>query len=150
MKYGPRNNKNKKVRKKSIGKIRKTQLITTFGTGSIVEMPEYTVIMGATDYWDKNSPRINEPNLQRLLGMKYFKEPYATESQNPRGNGDVPAFRFPRMHFCPKCGKLDSYSYFGDPKNKRCISCKRDLVPSRFVVACTNGHLEDFPFNFVP
>lgn len=146
MKFGKKNDK--KVSKKSIGKLRRTQMITTFGTGSIVEMPEYTVIMGATDYWDNKSQRINEPSLQRLLGMKYFKEPYATESQNPRGNADIPAFRFPGMHFCPKCGKLDNYRHFGDPKNKKCISCGRTLVPSRFVVACINGHLEDFPFEW--
>ena len=146
MRFGSPNDN--KAKKKSIGKLRKTQLITTFGTGSIVEMPEYTVIMGATDYWDKKSPVINEPNLQRLLKMKYFKEPYSTDSQNPRGNGDIPAFRFPRMHFCPKCGKLDDYKYFGDRNNRKCISCNRDLVPSRFVVACINGHLEDFPFEW--
>lgn len=146
MKFGAK--KDTKAKKTSIGKLRKTQLITTFGTGAISEMPEYTVIMGATDYWDSHSPRINEPSLQRLLGMKYFKEPYATESQNPRGNGDVPAFRFPRMHFCPKCGRLDDYKSFGDPKNKKCISCNRELVPSRFVTACINGHLEDFPFEW--
>ncbi len=146
MKFGAKDDK--KAKKISIGKLRKTQMITTFGTGSISEMPEYTVIMAATDYWDSHSPRINEPNLQRLLGMKYFKEPYATESQNPRGNGDVPAFRFPRIHFCPKCGRLDDYKSFGDPKNQKHIGCNAELVPSRFVTACTNGHLEDFPFEW--
>ena len=146
MKFGAKNDT--RAVKKSVGKIRKTQLITTFGTGAMAEMPEFTVIMGATDYWDKKSPRLNEPSLQRLLGVKYFKEPYATESQNPRGNGDVPAFRFPRMHFCPKCGRLDDFKSFGDPKNKKCVSCNRDLVPSRFVTACINGHLEDFPFEW--
>jgi len=146
MRFGAKNDK--KAIKQSVGKLRKTQMITTFGTGSIAEMPEYTVILGATDYWDNHSPRINEPSLQRLLGMKYFKEPYASESENPRGNGDIPAFRFPRMHFCPTCGRLDDYKNFGDPKNKKCISCNRELVPSRFVAACVNGHLEDFPFEW--
>ena len=146
MRFGSKNDK--KAKKESIGKLRKTQLITTFGTGSIAEMPEYTVIMAATDYWNDRSPRLNEPNLQRLLGMKYFKEPYATESDNPKGNGDVPALRFPRMHFCPKCGRLDDYKSFGDPKKQKHIGCNAELVPSRFVVACTNGHLEDFPFEW--
>ena len=146
MKFGEKDDR--KAKKVSIGKLRKTQLITTFGTGAIAEMPEYTVIMAATDYWDGRSPKIYESNLQRLLGMKYFKEPYATESQNPRGNGDIPAFRFPRMHFCPKCGRLDDYKSFGDTKYKKCISCNRELVPSRFVTACENGHIEDFPFEW--
>lgn len=146
MKFGAKNDK--RASKKSVGKLRKTQLITTFGTGAIAEMPEHTVILGATDYWDNRSPRINEPSLQRLLGVKYFKEPYASESENPRGNGDIPAFRFPRMHFCPSCNRLDDYSSFGDPKNKKCSACNRELVPSRFVTACVNGHLEDFPFDW--
>lgn len=146
MKFGAKNDK--KAKKKSIGKLRRTQMITTFGTGAISEMPEYTIIMGATDYWDSHSPKIYEPSLQRLLGMKYFKEPYATESQSPKGNADIPAFRFPRMHFCPKCGRLDDYKNFGDPKNKKCIICNRELVPSRFVASCVNGHLEDFPFEW--
>lgn len=146
MRFGTKNDA--KAKRKSIGKLRKAQMITTFGTGAISEMPEYTVILGATDYWDNRSLRINEPSLQRLLQMKYFKEPYATESQSPKGNGDIPAFRFPRMHFCPKCGKLDDYKSFGDSQNKKCAKCGRELVPSRFVAACVNGHLEDFPFEW--
>lgn len=146
MNFGKKNDA--KAKKEAVGKLRKTQLITTFGTGAIVELPEYTAIMGATDYWETKSPRINEPNLQRLLEVKFFKQPYATESSNPKGNPDIPAFRFPRMHFCPKCGKLDDFKYFGDPKNKKCIKCKTEIVPSRFVTACQNGHLEDFPFEW--
>ncbi len=137
-----------RAKKVGIGKIRRAQLITTFGPGSIAEMPEYTVILGATDYWSKYSPVFHEPNLQRLLGVKAFKMPYSRESQNPQGEPDVPAFRFPRMHFCPKCGKLDEYYNFGDVKKKRCIKCNVDLVPSRFMIACVNGHLEDFPFEW--
>lgn len=129
-----------------IGTIRKTQLVTTFATGAIAEMPEYTVIMAASNYWE--GKKIFELNLQRLLGMSYFMEPKYTESSNPKGNPDMPAFRFPQMHFCPKCGKLDNYRSFGDPKNKKCVICNREIVPSRFIAACNNGHVEDFPFEW--
>lgn len=130
----------------SIGTIRKTQLISTFATGAIAEMPEYTVMMAASNYWE--GEKKFEPNLQRLLGMSYFMEPKYTESSNPMGNPDMPAFRFPLMHFCPKCGKLDVYWNFGDPKNKKCAICNRTIVPSRFIAACNNGHIEDFPFEW--
>ena len=139
---------------KSVGIIRKTQLVSTFATGAIAEMPEYTVVMAGSNYWhdakNNNNKRkkIYEPNLQRLLGMKYFLEPITSESLSPMGNPDMPAFRFPRMHFCPKCGKLDEYKSFGDPKNKKCSECKRKIVPSRFIAVCMNGHLEDFPFEW--
>ena len=134
-------------KKNAIGKLRKTQLITTFAPGAIADMPDYSVIMAATDYWNGKSPRLYEPNLQRLLGIKYFKEPYATDTDNPKGNPDIPAFRFPRTHFCPKCGKLKDYKQFGDKKGRKC-SCGTELVPSRFVCACINGHLEDFPYKW--
>lgn len=146
MKAGRKNDN--RAKKESIGKIRRAQLISTFGPGAIAEMPEYTVILGATDYWDKRSPAFHEPNLQRLLGVNGFKMPYASESQNPKGDPNVPAFRFPRIHFCPKCGKIDEFFNFGDPKKKKCITCNAELVPSRFMVACVNGHLDDFPFEW--
>ena len=103
MRIGP---KSAKTKKDAIGKLRKTQLITTFAPGAISDMPDYSVILAATDYWNHYSPVIHEPNLERLLGIKGFKEPYATDSENPKGNPDVPAFRFPRMHFCPKCANI--------------------------------------------
>ncbi len=135
-----------KAKRIPIGKIRKTQLITTFATGAIAEMPEYTVVMASSNYW--SGEKLYEPNLQRLLGMNYFMEPRYTESQNPMGNADMPAFRFPQIHFCPKCGKLDNYKNFGDPKNKKCAVCNKEIVPSRFIAVCINGHLEDFPFEW--
>ncbi len=144
MKYG---SKKSKVNKKVVGQIRKSQVITTFGPGAIVDMPDCSVIMASTDYWS-DSRSFNEVNLQRLLGMKYFKEPRATESESPMGNPDLPAFRFPMMHFCPKCNKLMSYKYFGDPDGKKCMNCGKSLVPSRFVAACEKGHIEDFPYKW--
>lgn len=146
MRFGSSNDL--KAKREAIGKIRRAQIITTFGPGAIVEMPEYTVIMGATDYWKPESPSFHEPNLQKLLHVSNFKMPYTSDSQSPKGNPDVPALRFPRVHFCPKCGKLDNYTGFGDPKQKKCIKCNAELVPSRFVVSCVNGHLEDFPFEW--
>lgn len=144
MRLGPKKMKSKRD---AIGRLRKTQLITTFASGAIADMPDYSVIMAATDYWDPHSPEIHEPNLERLLGISKFKEPYATDTENPKGNPDVPAFRFPRMHFCPKCNSLKDYKLFGDPKMKKC-SCGGELVPSRFVCSCINGHLEDFPYKW--
>jgi hypothetical protein len=144
MKFG---SKNKQTNKRVVGKIRRSQLITTFGTGAIADMPDYSVILAATDYWG-DSRLLYEANLQRLLGMKYFKEPKATETDLPTGYPDLPAFRFPMMQFCPKCKKLMSYKLFGDSDGKKCTDCNKDLIPSRFIAACINGHLEDFPYKW--
>lgn len=144
MRYG---SKDKKTNKKVVGKVRRSQIITTFGTGAIVDVPDYSVIMASTDYWG-DSRLLYEPNLQRLLGMKFFKEPKATETDFPTGAPDLPAFRFPMMHFCPNCKKLMSFKLFGDSDGKKCTDCNKELVPSRFIAACINGHLEDFPYKW--
>lgn len=138
--------------KKVVGRLRKTQLITTFGNGSIVDMPDYSVIMAGSNYWKDNSPVLHEPNLEKLLKVSCFKEPYVSNSQDDDMTPDVPAFRFPYYHFCPdpNCGRLMPYWGFGDVTDRSCANGhpKRNIVPSRFIAACTNGHLEDFPYEW--
>lgn len=135
-------------KKKVVGKLRRSQLVTTFGSGSIVDMPDYSVVMAATDDWKEKSPVLYEPNLEKLLGVAFFKQPYVTDNPDTEYMPDVPAFRFPVMHFCPGCGKLMPYWGFGDETGKMCTRCKKNIVPSRFVAACVNGHLEDFPYRW--
>lgn len=138
--------------KKVVGRLRKTQLITTFGNGSIVDMPDYSVIMAGANYWKDSSPVLHEPNLEKLLKVSHFKEPYVSNSQDDDMTPDVPAFRFPYYHFCPdpNCGRLMPYWGFGDVTDRSCSNGhpKRNIVPSRFIAACTNGHLEDFPYEW--
>lgn len=136
--------------RKVIGKLRRSQLITTFGTGAIADMPEYSVIIADASLWS-DGREFNEPNLQRLLGKKYFKEPDVAEVGNEKISPNIPAFRFPRMLFCPKCHKLKSYMDWGSSRKADIVSCPEDggqLVPSRFVAACINGHIEDFPYKW--
>ena len=146
-------NGNKNDEKKVVGKLRKTQLITTFGNGSIADMPDYSVVIAGCNYWKEKSPQINEPNLERLLRVSHFKEPYVSDTQDDDMKPDVPAFRFPYWHFCPdpKCGRLMPFWYFGNEEDHNSCACdhpKRTIVPSRFIVACVNGHLEDFPYDW--
>ena len=145
-------NRDQAKHKKVVGRLRKTQLITTFGNGSIVDMPDYSVIMAGANYWKDNSPVLHEPNLEKLLKVSYFKEPYVSNSQDDDMTPDVPAFRFPYYHFCPdpNCGRLMPYWGFGDVTDRSCANghSKRNIVPSRFIAACTNGHLEDFPYEW--
>lgn len=138
--------------KKVVGRLRKTQLITTFGNGAIVDMPDYSVIMAGANYWKDSSPVLHEPNLERLLNVSHFKEPYVSNYRDNELTADVPAFRFPYYHFCPdpNCGRLMPYWGFGDVTDRSCANGhqKRNIVPSRFIAACTNGHLEDFPYEW--
>ena len=135
-------------KKKVVGKLRRTQLITTFGSGAIVDMPEYSVIIAASNYWKDASPVLHESNLEKLLKVSHFKQPYVSESSEEKYAPDIPAFRFPIMHFCPDCGRLMPYWGFGSEASNKCKKCNKNIVPSRFIAACINGHLEDFPYRW--
>lgn len=135
-------------KKKVVGQLRRTQLVTTFGSGSIVDMPDYSVIIAASNYWKDASPILHEPNLEKLLKVSHFKQPYVSENAAEDYTPDIPAFRFPIMHFCPDCGRLMPYWGFGGEAGNKCIKCNKNIVPSRFIAACINGHLEDFPYRW--
>lgn len=135
-------------KKKVVGRLRRSQLVTTFGSGSIVDMPDYSVIIAATNYWNKSSNKLHEPNLERLMKVTHFRQPYTSPYSDTESTPDIPAFRFPIMHFCPECGRLMPYWGFGDDNGKRCLKCNKNIVPSRFIAACVNGHLEDFPYRW--
>lgn len=138
----------KMQKKKIVGKLRRSQLITTFGPGSIVDMPGYSVIMASTKYWKNDSPVLHEKNLEKLLHVSGFKSPYVSETTDSKILPDIPAMRFPTYHFCPKCGRLMPFWAFGGDNDNKCSECGKHLVPSRFVAACINGHLEDFPYSW--
>jgi len=141
MKFGASKETSKKD---NVGQLRRTHLLTTNGPGSLVDLPDYSVIMGATDYWS-HPLKIAEPRLALLLGVKDFREP-AVSGDLHKDPGVVRAFRFPYWHYCPNCGALGPYWAIGDKKKTKCAKCGTPLVPSRFVMACERGHIEDFPY----
>ena len=139
----------KKVTKK-VGEMRSGQFITTFGCGAIVDMPKESVIIAGTDYWtnhEEDQDRLVEENLQNFLGVDYFVSPPGSLNDIglPSGHG-IPSFRFPTWMYCPDCKRLAHVRKFNFTGNPQCDKCKKHLIPSRFVVACEDGHLDDFPY----
>lgn len=144
-------NGNRRVSRKA-GELRRGQLLTTYGCGAIVDLPGESVIIAGTDFWkhhEEEQYRLSEENLQKFLGVDYFVCPpgILDEEGKPSGKG-VPAFRFPTWMYCPKCKRLAPAKKFGFIAKPYCQKCKLPLVPSRFVVACENGHLDDFPYEW--
>ena len=71
----------------------------------------------------------------------------AASSSRPRRDGDdIPVVRFPRWHSCPKCKRLDDHYRLTSFDSNKCGDCNRTLVPSRFVMVCPRGHIDDFPY----
>ena len=156
------NVKLKKNTKVVVGSIRQSQLITTFGAGSMVDFVDHTVIMSGIDDWDwadKEEFKIFNQNLQNLLGVQYFVKPKLSTKTTmwDKGSADIPASIFPTMLYCPQCKYLVSASSVTPNSKNNKFFCHAEgcpgnghsqLVPSRFVLVCPDGHIEDFPYHW--
>jgi hypothetical protein len=130
--------------------LRKSQAITTFGPGAIVDLRDISVMMGGIDYWpDEDGCEIHEPNLEKVLKVELFKSPSSIEQS---GNGkDLPYTIFPRWLVCPQCHRLAPVTLFSSglgttKKGLRCPDCNKRVYPARLIVACRHGHIDDFPW----
>lgn len=132
------------------GKLRRTQLFTTYGCGAIASLPRESVIIAGTDFWEfEDAQKFQEENLQSFLGVKYLVT-LPENKEDSTGYRGIPAFRFPSWMYCPVCRRLAPVERFNFPSNRHpcCTICNKPLIPSRFVVACKNGHLDDFPYDW--
>jgi hypothetical protein len=151
--------------------IRSGQLLSPFGIGQIVNFPGENSLMicglnlwdeklelkrraSGTDSVDESMLRIEEPRLQRKLGVNYFRKPfpYLTTGRVNR-ELEIPAVRFPGWCVCtnPKCGAMRDVELGFNTGRGGIIECnnngcKSTMVPVRFVAACRKGHIQDVPF----
>lgn len=134
--------------------LRRSQLVYPFGVGAVIDLPDDSVMTCSIDLWDKDNLgiKIYDRRFQKWGGVSHFRVPPSTE-ESERG---IPFIRFPRWRFCSKCRKLKPLKewsnkyrsarnrYFDTPI---CYTCNIELVPIRFIVACENGHIDDFPWD---
>lgn len=138
------------------------------GTGAAV-----SVVSAGLEQWvreaDKkgasigNLKRLTEPRLAEKLGVKYFRLPPVTSDMKTDQHDSIPLIgvRFPTWLQCPDCNFIKPYRQWGHivgggDTSRFCVSCssklpgklKRHVVPVRFIMACRNGHLSDFPWSF--
>jgi hypothetical protein len=125
------------------GKVRRSQIVTTYGVGAIVALADESFMVAGIDTWPVEGSNLHEPRLERELMVRGFVVPPASEDDSP----DIPVVRFPRWHYCQKCGVLADHRDLTDfPDSNTCNECNRPLVPSRFVAVCPRGHINDFPY----
>ncbi|MEV0630530.1 DUF1998 domain-containing protein [Nonomuraea wenchangensis] len=166
--------------RRRVGAVRPSHLMFTSGVGSLVDLPNFSVLVKGLDDWqykgsedpERNSALITEPRLlaavQRLLGKTVLElrpAPWlpGTDS-HPNGEAartGVPVVPFPGWMRCTACNllaRVDSkaFEFENDKPNKphearffhECGkgNRKRLVVGARFVLACKDGHLDDFPY----
>lgn len=158
-----------------VGDLRPSQIMFSFGIGAVVDLPHLSVMVMGTDEWDTSqcSPLSEERLLiavQKKLGkqvQKLFPPPTPPESDSllssfkPSTIG-IPVSPFPGWGLCPRCRRLAPFKssifqlktdpYRADRTQYIHVNCNSQfpptVVPARFLVACHQGHLDDFPWDY--
>lgn len=131
---------------------RRAQTVSTEGVGALVDIGDESFVVCDVGHWnDKKLIEIRLPRLERRLQVKKFKTPEGSSGFGKKSH-DVKFARFPCWLFCPICRRMVEWKFPNERKNSVpvCLNprCKHThLVPMRFVLACTDGHLSDIPWN---
>jgi len=134
--------------------IRSSQLLSPYGTGSIVDIGDESLLLTDLSGWPKYLEEIHLDRLANELGVNTLRAPPKQPEFGQKENRSVTAIRFPHWMFCPSCRKMEHWinktgqSEDNKPVCKSVKCKKRKLVPMRFVMACEHGHLEDIPWDY--
>lgn len=131
---------------KILGEARRSQLVTTYGVGAIIAIEDESFMLSGLDQWDAGDQDlwIHEPRLEKHCSVRHFVLPAASGDDK---KDDIPVVRFPRWYSCSDCGELDQHRNLSTARDKsECADCGGSLVPSRFVLVCEGGHIDDFPY----
>lgn len=157
-----------------VGQVRPSQLLWTYGPGALIDLPNLSVVTMGLDRWvTEYCPPVEEARLlaavQRILGPQVQRlriPPFIREENvdplSAEGKIGVPVRPFPRWLRCVKCGLLAEYDsglfeikanlYRPEQTHFVHSDCEKgknsDAVPARFLLACRNGHLDDFPWHW--
>ncbi len=147
------------------GQLRQSQVITTFGPGAMLDLPNHSVLVGGLEYWTGRGEEIQEtrliPKLQTLLevpALRLFSPPPDQEDPTLPQTG-IYAWQFPEWFITQDVAQSDpnaivrsrmlvhrkalSRGKYVDQDKK-----KWHVVPVRFVRACKNGHIGDIDWRY--
>ena len=148
------------------GQIRQSQLITSFGPGAMMDLPNHSVLIGGLDSWSSGGDEIIEPRLVDKLKslfdpplqvLKLFSPPPDVDDPTLPQTG-ITAWQFPewfitqdvdneashgtvRARMLVHRKMLSKGKYINDNR-KKC-----SVVPVRFVRACKHGHIGDIDWH---
>lgn len=142
--------------------LRRSQIVTTFGPGAMLDLPKESVIVAGLEHWHYDNgriPTVEEPRLVEKLQTLLEKPTITLRTPPPtsdRPNApptDITVWKFPHWYLVQEeaqhangtrkrrlvhANSLDS-GEFRDGATRR----KLAVVPIRFVRACNRGHVGD-------
>jgi hypothetical protein len=167
-----------------VGSGRPSSLLYTYGPGSIMDLPQFTIMPTGLDDWDRiwrrrdGIPQIRAPRLREVVArllrsrdVQLRPHPWQPRkfSLSTEGNDlGVPARVFPQWLRCTGCdmlGLLSQFAYTNTHPFRADLACfehakctgrkgggsrkatSRTAVPARYLLACVDGHLDEFPYD---
>lgn len=130
---------------KSIGEIRAPQLVGMFGPGSIVNLEKLSVMPLGTAQWNDFGASIESATFRQQIGATRLID---TAKLAESGIG---VSLFPKEFICRKCGTIQKKKTLKDFELRQGLRCYHDggaLYPSRWIVYCEKGHIDDFPYSY--
>ena len=163
-------------KKYQVGQVRPSQLLWTYGPGALVDLPNLSVITMGLEFWRKDlcTPVFENRLLNAVRKAVHsnvtelLMPPLANNDNpnpyTPEGLMGVPVRPFPSWLRCVNCGQLGKYdgnifklqhnayhperTHFYHDNCPKAKNGKAEAVPARFLVACSHGHLDDFPWRW--
>jgi len=158
-----------------LGEVRPTQVLFSYGVGAIIDLPHLSaIILGLSEWQETMAEEVAEPRLlaavRRAAGNSVRSLRLPPRPPDEAGGEDmlvgIPATPFPRWLICPNCRvmgtaeqglfKLSSNPW--DPRKNFFFheSCAKTTggrkpspaIPARFLIACEDGHIDDFPWAY--
>jgi hypothetical protein len=141
--------------------LRASQVVTTFGPGAMVDLPEASVLIAGLDHWQHDPGQlhlIDEPRLVAKLVDELGLPRLTLRAPPPANDGPqgmhpgIVAWRFPEWFIVQEAvittaghrrrrlvhlNALDKGRFRDDDRKNKSV------VPIRFVRACTHGHIGD-------
>jgi hypothetical protein len=143
--------------RKGVGSLRRSQVVTSFGPGATIDLPDLSVIIGGLDWWrGYDKERINEPRLEekvaQVLGVPrvtLYAPP--AEVRDPGGPMfGIQVEQFPLWFVANTTEKKERRRSRPLVHRNSLANGKFEMdrksyqvTPIRFVQACSNGHIAD-------
>ena len=151
----------------SRARIRQSQVVSTYGPGALVDLPDEGVLVAGLEHWSGDKPLIHEPRLleslrERLkLPLLELRAPPVPEREEDTSTG-MAAWEFPEWFVAQhervskehgrsrplvhrnalRQGRLPMEDSTGKMRSQQ-------VVPVRFVQGCPNGHISDIEWRKV-
>ena len=144
------------MRQKAHGQVRRSQVVTTYGPGALIDLPHESAIVAGLDEWPPlhKLEQVDEPRLARKLqaitgvGAPRMVAPPPVSSDPGGAPVGIGAWRFPEWFVVQEADQGEGHVRSRRLVPRRALDDRRRfegrrVVATRFVRACPRGHVDD-------